>query len=111
MLKDVIKRTKATAIQCSNDLIAFSCYTAVKEMGLNVGKDISVVGFDNMKEVLWLYPALTTINMKRMEVGAIAAKFIVDSLKTKELVFSEVRIKCELIEGSSVKDLTQINEL
>ena len=108
LLKKVIIKSNATAIQCSNDLIAYSAYTAVKELGLAVGKDISVVGFDNSQEATWIFPSLTTVSMRRTEIGAIAAKFIIDSMETKKLVFSEVSINCELIERNSVRDLNNI---
>ena len=108
LLKDVIKTSKATAIQCSNDLIARSSYTAIKELGLRVGKDISVVGFDNEQEDIWISPKLTTIGLDRNEIGSIAAEFILDDSRLKNgQKYSEVSIKCKIIERESVCDLTK----
>ena len=51
-----------TAIFCATDRMAMGAYDAIKERGLRIGEDISVVGFDNQEIIAnYLRPSLTTV--------------------------------------------------
>jgi LacI family transcriptional regulator len=61
-----------TAIFAMSDLQAFGCISAVKNAGLRVPEDISVVGFDDLE--ISHYAGLTTINQHLQDSGRIAAE-------------------------------------
>lgn len=96
-----------TAVLCSNDLMAISCYQAIKEMGKEVYNDVSVIGFDNIYESKILYPELTTCNVPRKLIGEEAAKYLIDAINQDPQKYSSISLKCEFIERNSVRNLTK----
>ncbi len=58
-----------TAIICSNDRMAFGAMRAVEEMGFSVGRDISVIGFDDITLSRHAHPPLTTVYQPIREIG------------------------------------------
>lgn len=52
---------KPTAMIAINDFYAMNAYSAISDAGLEVGRDISVVGFDDIFMARFLSPALTTV--------------------------------------------------
>ena len=69
-----------TAIVAANDLLALGCIDAIHERGLGVPGDISVTGYDDIALVDRLDPALTTISLPYEEMGAVAARLLLDLL-------------------------------
>jgi LacI family transcriptional regulator len=62
-----------TAVVCFDDLVAFGAMLALRKLGLEPGRDCSVVGADDVDEAaLWL-PPLTTIAVDAAELGRMAA--------------------------------------
>ena len=63
-------RTRPTAIVCGNDLMALGAYFALKEAGLRIPDDISVVGYDDQEDLAAdLQPALSTVRLPYYEMG------------------------------------------
>jgi LacI family transcriptional regulator len=58
-----------TAIAACNDLMAFGAMSAVQERGLQVGKDISIAGFDDIPAAEYSHPPLTTVRQPIYEIG------------------------------------------
>ncbi|PFA66683.1 LacI family transcriptional regulator [Bacillus sp. AFS015802] len=58
-----------SAIVCSNDHIAFGALKALKEAGRNVPGDVSLIGFDNLLLTEYTSPALSTMNVPRVEMA------------------------------------------
>lgn len=69
-----------TAIQALNDHIAFGAYMAVLEKGLEIPKDISIVGFDNVNMAKLLNPALTTVSQPIYELGEAGGELLIKSI-------------------------------
>lgn len=59
----------ATAILCGNDLIAQGVMESVKDLGMRVPEDVSVIGYDDIPIAEELSPALTTIRQDRTALG------------------------------------------
>jgi LacI family transcriptional regulator len=72
-------RTKRpfTAIFAFNDVTAIGAILALREAGLRVPKDVSVVGFDDVLIAATNYPALTTIHQPLRAMGRAAASALV----------------------------------
>jgi len=64
---------KPTAIVAFNDLIAFGLMTALRQRGLEPGRDIAVTGYDDIGEAADWSPALTSVWNGQQEVGRLAA--------------------------------------
>jgi len=99
--------SQITAVMCSNDLMAISCYKAIKDIGKEVFNDISVIGFDNIYESKILSPDLTTCNVPRKLIGEEAAKYLIDAINQEAQKYSSISLQCEFIERSSVRDITK----
>lgn len=60
---------RPTVIICVNDFTAIGVLRELRESGLRVPADVSVTGFDNIKLSEFCYPALTTVDIPRDEIG------------------------------------------
>jgi DNA-binding LacI/PurR family transcriptional regulator len=69
-----------TAIFCYNDMTAMGAIRALKDMGLNVPQDISVVGYDDISLVEYLDPPLTTIGQRKYDMGCMAMEMLLGLL-------------------------------
>lgn len=95
--------TAGRCIYCTSDTFAISLIHQADELGLSLGKDVSIVGFDNIEgqfEKVWEKPRLTTINRPRDEVGRMAARLAMDF--DAELEGLVHRFPVHLIENGSV---------
>jgi LacI family transcriptional regulator len=64
-----------TALLCGNDRIALGAYEAIRSLGLSIPGDVSVIGFDDQREIAeYLHPPLTTIRLPYEEMGARAVE-------------------------------------
>ena len=79
--KELLKE-KPTAIFATNDFLARTALRAIREEGLSVPDDISVVGFDNQKFSGYL--GLTTIAQPFYKIGAQAAKILIGKIMGKQ---------------------------
>ncbi|MFB4277618.1 MULTISPECIES: LacI family DNA-binding transcriptional regulator [unclassified Nonomuraea] len=69
-----------TAVVAGNDLIALGCYDVFAERGLSCPGDVSVVGFNDMPFLDKLRPPLTTVAVPHHELGAEAARMLLDCI-------------------------------
>ncbi|BDI30990.1 hypothetical protein CCAX7_30410 [Capsulimonas corticalis] len=66
-----------TALVCASDLSAIGAIRAVRDRGLSVPHDLSVVGYGNFSVADYVIPRLTTIRQPRMELGSAAAEMLI----------------------------------
>jgi LacI family transcriptional regulator len=65
----------ATAF-CFNDVVAIGLMRALAAAGVAVGKDFSVIGFDDIEDAKHTYPALTSVAVNGRNLGARAAQLL-----------------------------------
>lgn len=70
-----------TAIVAGNDLLAIGILHSLREHGLECPRDISVIGFNDMPFAEDFQPPLTTIHVPQRELGAEAARLLLDGIK------------------------------
>jgi DNA-binding LacI/PurR family transcriptional regulator len=70
-----------TAFLSFNDIAAIGCIRALHDVGLRVPQDVSVVGFDDIKEAAFQTPSLTTIRQPLHQMGALAVKTLLEQLR------------------------------
>jgi LacI family transcriptional regulator len=86
------------AIFAQSDHMALSVREAVLEAGLKIPEDIALIGFDNIAMASLKGIELTTINLKKYEMGAVAVKILVDKLNNNSLqMSSQITLEPELI--------------
>lgn len=76
---------RPTAIFAANDASAIGVYQAARELGLQIPGDLSVIGFDNLRDAAHLNPPLTTIDQPLEKMGTIATEMLVELVKGKPL--------------------------
>lgn len=86
-----------TAIVASSDQMAFGVYEAVRQHGLRVPEDVSVVGFDDLPEVRWSSPPLTTVRQPLAEMGALAARTVLRLAAGNEIDSPRVELATALV--------------
>jgi len=94
-----------TAIFCASDEMAIGCYEAIKEAGLSIPGDISVVGFDDHPSARHLEPPLTTILVPHEDMGRRAVTHLYakrDNENRSGIVSGRLQIDCPLVERASV---------
>lgn len=95
---------KPTCIFMPDDYSAMGGFNAVKDMGLTVPDDVSVVGYDGIAYSQLLSPKLTTYLQDTSAIGTAAAKQLISLIENPQTTFTEViTIDGRLIEGASVK--------
>jgi len=72
---------RPTAIFAASDRMAAHIYTAAEVAGLRIGSDLAVVGFADLIEAQGLRPRLTTVRQDAVEIGANAARLLLDRLE------------------------------
>lgn len=72
---------KPDALFIASDLCAVSCIATLKDLNIDIPKDISVVGFNNDPVAQVISPKLTTIHYPAKEMGEMAVKSLINHLK------------------------------
>ena len=97
-------RTKAaapTAVLCHNDLCALGAMLGLVDRGLVPGRDVAVIGFDNIPEAAMHRPALTTVAIGAREIGEEAARLLLRRIKSPEASSESIVLPPKLIIRSS----------
>jgi LacI family transcriptional regulator len=91
-----------TAIVAASDLMALAALHAIWESGRQPGRDVAVVGFDDLEAAALAHPPLTTIRQDRHELGATAAECAIDLLERPDRARRRIVLPVELVvRGSS----------
>jgi len=85
-----------TAIFAPNDLSALGVMRAMAERSVKPGKDISVIGFDDLKLSAFWNPSLTTISQPIRHIGLLAANSLIDILEGSEK-FPQIIVEPKLV--------------
>ena len=86
-----------TAIFASSDQMALGAYEAVRRRGMRVPEDVSIIGFDDLPEVRWSSPPLTTIRQPLSEMGMVAARTVLRMVQGEKLESPRMELATELV--------------
>ena len=93
---------RPTAIVAASDLMALAALQAIRDAGLQPGRDVAVVGFDDLEAAALAYPPLTTIRQDRQELGTLAATRAIELIEDPESTPRTTVLPVELVvRGSS----------
>ncbi len=95
------KATAPTAVLCHNDLCALGAMLGLVDRGLVPGRDVAVIGFDNIPEAAMHRPALTTVAIGAREIGEEAARLLLRRIKSPEASPENIILPPTLIIRSS----------
>lgn len=69
---------RPTAIIAGSDLQALGVYQAARELGLEIPRDLSVVGYDDLPIAQWVSPTLTTVHQPLRRMAEMATRLVLD---------------------------------
>jgi DNA-binding LacI/PurR family transcriptional regulator len=98
-MQGLLEKTRDfTAIFCFNDIAAIGAIRALKDVGLTVPGDVSVVGFDDIQSAAYSTPSLTTVRQPLTEMGQRGAQILLDRIAHREKEYpSEIVMAPELV--------------
>jgi LacI family transcriptional regulator len=86
-----------TAIFASNDVMAMGVMDAVRNRGLRVPDDVSIIGFDDIPQASLIHPALTTINQPLEKMGRVATQMLLDLLQNPGKKTDRIELPTQLV--------------
>jgi len=103
-IEDGYERTKQmleknldfTAIFTYNDMMAFGSMQAIKEKGLRIPEDIGLVGYDDIQFSSLISPSLTTIRLKKQELGIESVKLLFSRINKEHKKTKKIMLDVEL---------------
>ncbi len=90
-----------TALICGNDVLAAGAMIGARELGLDVPKDVSVVGFDDIGLASVVSPPMTTVRVPQIEMGREAAALLLDRV-AGNTTRQSVRLETQFITRGSL---------
>lgn len=69
---------------CTNDIIAYGFIRALREHGVAIPDDVSIIGFDNLPQSATMEPGLTTIDVSKRKIGNLAVTVLNDLIAAAE---------------------------
>jgi DNA-binding LacI/PurR family transcriptional regulator len=106
-IKKMNIKDRPTALVCANDNMAIDIMKHAVTAGLNVPKDLSVTGFDNIETASQWQPSLTTIHQKREDMGRAAVALLTRKIKGEgEDIPEKIFCTAELIVRESVAKIS-----
>lgn len=100
MMNILKRKNKLTGMICDNDIKAWGTMEAIKDFGLKVPENISVVGFDNITACAHLSPPLTTVEHPRKKIGYLGGKLLLEIIRNK-IAGEDIVVPMNLIERAS----------
>ena len=93
------------AFFCVSDILAAGVVKKAFADGFEVGKDISVCGFDNISLSSMYTPELTTIEQPCYEIGRTVVDELISNINNEEKTNKKIKLPYKLIERETVKKI------
>lgn len=88
---------RPTAVFAANDVSAIATISVARELGLQVPRDLSVVGFDNIPESALCTPGLTTVNQPIQTMGERAVQTLIRLIRSEQPESTHVSLATDLV--------------
>ena len=85
-----------------NDTLALGAIKALKEKGIKIPNDVSIIGFDDIPYSAVSSPALTTVHVQRNQIGKLAVEKLLKMKKDRKIKSAKTLITGNLIVRDSV---------
>jgi LacI family transcriptional regulator len=95
---------RPTAIVAASDLMALAALQAIRDAGLEPGRDVAVVGFDDLEAAALSHPPLTTIRQDREKLGTLAAERALELIEHPDTRPPDTILPVELVVRASTQE-------
>ena len=92
---------KFKGVVCASDDIAMGAINALRDNGLDIPKDVSVIGFNDNYAASIFYPKITTISQPTYDMGSVAMRMLIKLLNKKEIDTPNYVLEHQLVERES----------
>jgi LacI family transcriptional regulator len=96
-----------TAIFASNDVSAFGVIEAIRDRGLRIPDDVSVIGFDDIPTAASIHPPLTTVRQPLEEMGRQATRMLLEFITNRERHVERIDLPTSLVIRGSCRSLAE----
>lgn len=76
--------SRPSVVMCGNDVLAVGAIAKAKELGIDIPRDLSVTGFDDLEIAKISSPSLTTVHVPHRRMGKEAARMLINLVSKKE---------------------------
>ncbi|MCR4945718.1 MAG: substrate-binding domain-containing protein, partial [Lachnospiraceae bacterium] len=97
------------AVFCANDETAMAAYDVLKEQGLVVGKDVLVMGYDNIHASTTMEPPLSTVSAEPVKLGMESLDAVLRKIRGEEI--SNITMPSRFILRESFGRILDISEV
>lgn len=84
LLTNQSTKTAPTAIFIANDSMAIGAMQAIRDIGLRIPRDVSIIGFDDIEIAQYLRPSLTTVRMELVQMAELAVGELIGTIENGE---------------------------
>ena len=88
---------EVTAVICNGDMVALGACLGLQKAGLVPGRDLSVIGFDDIADAALATPALTTMAVSPQKLGRKLAQVLLDRIREPDMPKTVSEISAELV--------------
>jgi DNA-binding LacI/PurR family transcriptional regulator len=86
-----------TAVMGDNDIVAMGAMEAIKEQGLRIPENMSVIGFDDIDLASEVIPHLSTMHVKKRTMGQLAVQRLLEIIDNREVAYNKFFLKPKLV--------------
>jgi LacI family repressor for deo operon, udp, cdd, tsx, nupC, and nupG len=97
-----------TAIFATSDSLAIGAIKAAVQMGIKVGEEIDIIGFDDTSIAKMYQPAITTVTQPRFKIGEVAMSLLLEKINDLHLTTEFVTLPHELVVRDSTRKASNI---
>lgn len=94
-----------TAVFAFNDRLALGAMQAIQQAGLNVPKDISIIGYDNSEQSKLIYPRLSSIEINVSIMGSASVFTLLQQMNYYQALPIKILIPIQLIKRDSITEI------
>lgn len=102
-MRKILEKGRPDAVFACNDVTAILAINMLREAGLSVPDDVSVMGFDNIELSQHFIPAISTVDINKEAMGMKAADLLLEQVKTKQVRADKIVFPVNLILRESLK--------
>ncbi len=110
---ELLSEKKPDAFFCFNDLVAFKIMKSVQDFGLSVSDDVGIIGYDDNEVDKSLFPPLTSVSHKTLDIGKKAAEIMQKLIRGEKMSseFDYYLFQPEIMERDSCKGPRMVSVL
>lgn len=97
------QKRPVTALFAAYDEMAFGAWDALRKHGLEVPRDVSLIGYGDNDEAQFKAPPLTTVRIDRTRVGGELARMAIEKLKFPGKRIAEVTVPVTLVKRGTTR--------